>query len=386
MRAHLSTALALSCLTACATKGTGPSASAPPRDPLGEVREAATRRDLARLRQLEAQATDAKVGAELGRALYWTGGVAEAKAQLSATCADARLPAESRDRSGACAMLAFDALSLGQPLNRLVTGGQGSFLDRQKLFIAMVSVGGFPAEPFIVDTGAPMTVISKRYADRVKLPYREDLAARSSDAAGNVVRLHPTVLGTVKWGEIEIKVVPAYVLELPENFKVGGILSPQDILRGTAFEFDGPARAVRTVEGAWLEHTREAPLRWNGGNFFVETQAATLPPLSFLLDSGAGANGVCEEALRQHGVRLDGGAEASSATAAGSVRVRTGIDAPFSVAGEPSRIDSLFVTRCPVGEGDAVMKSGYVGAPWFWSRRVFFPVDRRSVFFTDVSP
>ncbi|MBX7116759.1 MAG: retroviral-like aspartic protease family protein [Myxococcaceae bacterium] len=356
-----------------------------------QIREAARTRDVEKLEALITTcADDAKLTAELGRSLYWAAGLREAKALLRVTCHDTRLSSESHERSGACALLAFDAMADGKPLNQLRAGGRGPFLDKQKLFIAMVAVNGNPAEPFIVDTGAPMTVISKRYADRVKLPYRTDVADRSTDAAGNSVVLNPILLQTLKWGEVELETAPAWVLELPENFKVGGILSPQDVLRGTAFEFDGPARAIQThgVQDVptWSKATgvptHLATLQWNGGNFYVFTQAADLPALPFLLDSGAGGNGVCAEPLAKRGKTLDGGTVVSSSTAAGSNQVRTGLEGNFQVEAEPTRQSTLFVSACPQDADSVIQKSGYVGAPWFWSRRVFFPVERRTIAFT----
>jgi hypothetical protein len=386
----------LALMAACAAHTQPPRVdAAQPSDPKVEVKEAARVRDLARLKSIQPNPTDdPKLWAELARALYWTGGVAEAKAALSAACSDNRLPLDSPERARACAVLAFDDLAAGKPMNHVTASGQGVFLDKQKLFIAMIAVNGNPPEPFIVDTGAPMMVISKRYADRVKIAYRTDVADRSSDAAGKPVVLSPTVLTSLKWGGIEIETVPAYVLELPENFKVGGILAPQDVLRGTPFEIDGPGRALRSLpeqtSEAWMKgisgRTHQAPLHWNGGNFFVDAQGADLPSLTFLLDSGAGGNGVCEEALQKHGKSLDGGVEGNSATAAGSHRVRAGITGAIAVASDSPQTGELFVAPCPRDDEDSIEKAGYVGAPWFWSRRVFFPIDRRSIAFTEAAP
>lgn len=359
-----------------------------------QIRAAAKVRDLDALTRLRPSArVHAKARAELSRAVYWVGGVAEARDDLDSVCREKSFAQDSKERSMACATLMFTQLAQGKPLNHLRTGGEGHFLNKQKLFIAMVSVNGNQAEPFIVDTGAPTTVISRRYADRVKLPYLPDLGERASDAAGNAVQLHPVLLGSLKWGEIEIENVPAHVLELPENFKVGGILSPQDALRGIAFEIDGSARALRVFseprasnwDGSSERPHWEAPLLWSGGNLFVEARATDLTKLPFLLDSGAGGNGVCEEALRAAGKSLDGGQGGTTATAAGHAQVRTGIDGTLSVADESPRPTSFFVQSCPRDKSGPVDKSGYVGAPWFWARRVYFPIDRRRIIFTEAT-
>lgn len=128
--------------------------------------------------------------------------------------------------------------------------------------------------------------------------------------------------------------------------------------------------------------TQQTALLWNGGNFYVQTEAAGLPALPFLLDSGAGANGVWAETLQKHGKTLDGGLEGNSTTAGGSSAVRTGLEGAFSVAAEPARNGTLFVKACPSKDAEGVAKSGYVGAPWFYGRRVFFPVDRKTIAFT----
>ncbi len=179
MNARLLALLPLAVVTGCATQGSKlPAEKA--RDPMAEVRDAARTRDLQRLRRLRTSASaDPKVTTALAIALYWTAGVDEAKTQTGFACHDDRLLPHSKERATACAILAFDELAAGKPLNQVRAGGRGAFLDQQKLMIAMVAVNGNPAEPFIVDTGAPMTVISKRYADRVKLPYRADVGERS---------------------------------------------------------------------------------------------------------------------------------------------------------------------------------------------------------------
>jgi hypothetical protein len=344
---------------------------------------------LLRLRQ--AAASDPKAAAELAVAIYWVANVAEAKEDLASACRDERLPADSSERIRACATLRFNDLAPGQSFNHLRSGGQGPLLEKVGLLLAMVSVNGLPPEPFIVDTGAPTTVISRRFADRVKLAYPTDIAAQSHDGAGIAVKLFPAVLSSLKWGEIEVENVPAHVLELPENFKIGGILSPQDMLRGMAFEVDGPGHQVRTLDtqqaAAWAagagHPVHEVPLRWAGGNLLVDSRANELVSLPFLLDSGAGHSGLCEEALRAQGASLDGGVEASSATAAGHSQVRSGISGTLRVGDEPAHPTSLFVTACP-GDGSAQLsKSGYVGRTWFSERRVYFPSDRRRLLFTE---
>lgn len=376
--------LAAAASAACAAPRPSNPSSHPPshEDLVGQIKAAARDRDRAALEKLRPLARgDATARAELARALYWIGGVPAARDEVIAVCHDTRLVPESKERTNACATAAFAELSAGKPLNRLRTAGAGPFLDGQKLFIAMVSLDGNPPEPFIVDTGAPTTVISKRYAERVHLAYRTDVAALASDAAGNRVELRPALVGLVKWGDIEVENAPAHVLELPESFKVGGILSPQDLLRDAAFEVDGPRRVLRIVAEPDPRADRSAALLWEGGNFYVEARANDLPPLPFLLDSGAGANGVCEETLRAAGRSLDGGDVAASATAGGAAAVRTGIEGTLSVADEPQQATSLFMQACPREEGSAVVKAGYVGAPWFWERRVIFARDRRRVTF-----
>jgi len=330
-----------------------------------------------------AQTLPPDVAAAGALALFWTEGASSAKAWLTASCNDPRLPTSDSKRKKACAHLTFAAVS---DANHLKTGGRGPFLPGQKLFIAMVSINGLPAEPFIVDTGAPMSVISKRYAERVGLPFNTASMHLAEDAAGTKVELFPTVLDSVTWGEIVVEHVPVQVLQLPDNFKVGGLIAPQDLLRGTAFEMDGPSASLRTLDGAAFESSLErVPLLWDEGNLFVMTEAASLASLPYLLDSGAGGNGVCDEALATSGASLDGGSGAASGTAGGTQAVRVGLSAPFRVGREAPAPTSLFTASCPRRDS-GLQKSGYVGAPWFWQRRVFFPADRKTLSFSHPAP
>ncbi len=138
----------------------------------------------------------------------------------------------------------------------------------------------------------------------------------------------------------------------------------------------------------WTGHlgapAQQTALLWSGGNLFVSATGLGLPQLPFLLDSGAGGNGVCAEAVDRHGVIADGGTEVRSGTAAGSHQVRTGLQGTFAVGEDAPRDSALFVAPCPRGDEVGVEKAGYVGAPWFRARRVFFPVDRRLLAFGPV--
>lgn len=355
----------LAVLTGCAHAPSG----SPAAPSLEDVAAAEQRRDLEALQAMHPE--DPAVRAEWARALFWVGGLELAAPALREVCADARLAATSKERSGACARLAiFDALG-GREAYRLVTLGAGPLLPKQKLLIAMVSIADRPAEPFIIDTGAPMTVLSKRYADRVGLPYRADLQEISADAGGNAVHLFPALLGSVTWGQVRVEAVPAFVIDLPENFKVGGILSPQDLLRGSDFELDGPGLALRTLDEA-PSLAFSTPILWSGGNLYAAAAINGAERAPFLLDTGAGSDGACDS----YPAKLEGGEQKASSAAAGKVGVRVGLEGTFAVGDEPPTKTGLFVTPCP---DERQVKQGYIGAPWFFGHRTVFTADRRTL-------
>ncbi|HEY3446321.1 MAG TPA: hypothetical protein VGK67_08140 [Myxococcales bacterium] len=207
--------------------------------------------------------------------------------------------------------------------------------------IVLVSVDGKPKQPFILDTGAGVTVVSC-----------------GETPTG------PTTLSTLAFGGMVFRDVAAQCAAIPKGLGAEGILSPQDAFRGALVELDGRALAVRLYrdldQAGWrsllAEPVHAVPLAWSDGLATVETRIGESSTLAMRLDSGAGGCGLPRAELDRLGhVGKD---EVTLALAVGDSR--------------PGR-EQVFLLDGP----------GSLGFPWFIGRRAALSADRKTLLFTD---
>lgn len=367
---------------------------------LGELLLAARHHDAKRL---EAVANSSQVHllrevprfhASLALALYWTVDVRRAAGELAAVCASAALPPDDVALAKACALAAQARLIGDKPLWEVEGPAEGSvdFLQGKSIPIILASVNGLKPEYFIVDTGAATSVLSKAYCDRAAISYLADHPMVSRDGGGNEVRLYPAVVDRLEVGGIVVRNFTAHVIDLPPNFKIGGILSPQDTFRTLSAELDmrkNQLRLHRSSAEAWKaaagEPTHSTPLFWDDGNVLVKASVEGSVAKYFLFDTGAGANFISLDLAQALGKSppKDG---LETATAGGSAKVFQGFEANFAVGESPPVRTQLMMKDRSVNPHDIapLATSGYVGTPWMSGRRLFLPAGGRSLLFTDV--
>ncbi|MBI3950748.1 MAG: aspartyl protease family protein [Acidobacteria bacterium] len=354
-----------------------------------QVRAIAASPQAALLRQ------EPELHAMLARALYWTNGIEMAAAELQAVCASEGLPAEDKARREICALAELARLVSGKRLWEVEATGEGSveLLKEQALPIFLASVNGLPAQYFILDTGAPTSVLAKAYCDRVGIPYLAAHTHVTRDGAGNEVTLYPTLVDRVQVGGVAVRNWTANVIELPPNFRIGGILSPLDTFRNVSTELDMREWKFRIYAGLsiedWVtqvdEPVHSTPLVWDDGNVFVRASANGRINGWFLFDTGAGANIVSPEVgqfLRE--ARLPENA-IKSATAGGTTLVFKGFDGELAV-GDSAPIKSNFMIKDRRPDPDAIaplISSGYIGIPWLLGRRLLLAPGGRQILFTE---
>jgi predicted aspartyl protease len=333
-------------------------------------------------------AESAEAQNELARAMLWTVGLVEALPTLEAVCADQRLPAASRDRQDACSMAALARLAKDKP--RTVDGDQRAVVDllpKVPLPIVLASVNGKPPEPFIIDTGAATSVLSKSYCDRAGIAYLADKPHLASSPGGDV-QLFPALVDEIKLGGVVVKNWTANVLEFPKELRVGGILAPQDTLMGMVVELDGrefKLRLYRDLDGkSWADLVGEPVhlqhLFWTDGNVYVLGKVNELSGW-FLFDSGAGASQVVPEAAKKLGHPPDEKAATKSVTAGEQAKVFQTFDANLAIGDAPAFREQIFVVDEP--EKDEVQRVGSIGFPWMMTRRVALSSHGHVVIFTE---
>jgi predicted aspartyl protease len=265
-------------------------------------------------------------------------------------------------------------------------------LKGQSLPIFLALINGLPPEYFILDTGAPTSVLSQAYCDRVGIPYLTAHTQVAHDGAGHEVTLYAALVDRLEVAEVTVRNWTAQVIKLPSNFKIGGILSPLDTFKAIPTELDMRERKFRVYPRLsvkeWIAQVGEpvdsTPLVWDDGNVFVHAAVNGQASGWFLFDTGAAANFVSPDLARALGVepRLDSAMQ--SATAGGTGPVLQGFSGELTVGASPP-MKSNFMIKERSRDPEAVaplISSGYIGVPWMSGRRLLFAPGGRQIFFT----
>lgn len=254
-------------------------------------------------------------------------------------------------------------------------------LKGQTLPVIQAAVNDAEPAYFIVDTGAPSTLLSRSYARNTGIDFDRTIYREGRDGAGNTLRLHPGVLDRLYLGEVSCSFYPVLVTDLSEGLKVAGILSPLDLFRECFVEMNFRDNQLlihslltgRKGQREQEESFRILPIRWNGESplvrGFVNSQEGM-----FLLDTGAGANLLCRDFAGSLKMNPDGKARFETPTAAGQASIQEGGHGWFSVGEEPPAETDFLIKSCVTDPDDLFpdMMDGYIGMPWFRGRRLFF--------------
>lgn len=232
---------------------------------------------------------------------------------------------------------------------------------------------------FIVDTGAPHSVLSLDWCRRVGLAPAEGVAHVVDDGAGGRIEAVTTRLDRLEAGGTADD-VPAIVFAFPSSLEVAGILSPLDAFAGLAVTLDY-ARSSLSVGPEAVAGPGEA-LAWSDGVPLLPVTVQDRPAF-FLLDSGAGGEVLCSGFART----LDIGQrrQARTLTAAGTLPVE--MTGPLAIAVGRAALRRLPFAVKPCEKidslGDPVGQDGILGAGWLAGRTLQVDADRRTCRFTD---
>lgn len=332
----------------------------------------------------------ANAAGALALATYSTLGLSAASKQLAAACES---QARAAIRSLSCVLAAQARLAAGRPLSsaRGATRASVELLPEVPIPIIRASVNGMAEEGFVIDTGAATSILSRSFCEGAHIDFDTEAPRQVSDGTGNTLTSYPTIIDRLEIGDIAFYNVPVFVMDLPAELPIAGVIAPLDTFRDQSVELDLRGRRLRLLTGAqaelkdwtasWGVAVRSTPLIWVGTQVYVDAEVDGLPGL-FMFDTGAHHNLVDLEMARRLGheptERVEPVVGAGRAATFGqfSALLSVGPAAPertsFSVQQAwPAAPEQLF----------PLARAGTVGSAWLRERRIWLPPGGRTVVF-----
>ena len=362
---------------------------------------AAQRRDHDRIDQIlnspaaDAIRADVVLDYALILSLYWAAGASAACPEIKRRTAQGcdGLPADwAQDLSHLAAII--ESLDEKPPQVDCDGTSEIRFVEGQSLLVIKASVNDHPPEFFIVDTGAPTTVLSAEYATEVGLEFDKTNYKESRDGAGNKINLYPALLEKLTLGNAAAFMYPVHVMDFSKRLAVKGIISPLETFRDLLIEIDLRRHVLKMCRPQSIDLTDylrttdwSQELLWNEGSPSIAVKINSSYDSFFLLDTGAGANILCTTLLERLGLNLNSQSQLQSATAAGQTNIYQGFKGQLAV-GPSAEADTDFLAKECFAEPNTLfprMVDGYIGVPWFRGRRVVFAPGGRTVHFTNVA-
>lgn len=151
--------------------------------------------------------------------------------------------------------------------------------------VVRASINGSEPTPFIVDSGASGTLITRDFAEAHGIEPVEGTTYAVGSPGGLLEVSMTHVAMTV--GDLRFEKVPAIILDLPIEF-VGGIISPQATWRGHVTELDFRAMTLRVKPDAGdTTGMAELPLRLTERTPYVRAAVGGRREVPLVLDTGA---------------------------------------------------------------------------------------------------
>jgi predicted aspartyl protease len=255
--------------------------------------------------------------------------------------------------------------------------------------VVMLSVNGKAPAAFIVDTGAAGLALNKGYCDRVGIPYLKDHPRTTHDGGGNPVEILPAYISTLSAQELTVRDLEAVVIDLPPNFQIGGIVSPQRVFAGALFELDlrdNKIRILRDVSGEqWAQQLGEpieqTPLSWDDGNVFVHVKLDGTVEGAMIFDSGASQTVIMTPIAEKLGHKIDP-AKAIDSMSVTKHAAYPDVDVEVTVAGGTPFKDKVAPIEHKAYAHLVEHPIGNVGMSWMKGRKLAFTPDGRTLLYT----
>jgi len=345
--------------------------------------------------EVELIRADPELHGFLALALRWTTGIQSAAEELVKACENPALVGKESIQQTVCAWASLAALSDDRELGHVDISRDCSIelLSNQILPIIFASLNGLAPEYFILDTGAPSSLLNRSYCERLGITLLNRPCRVATDSAGNEITLWGTIIDSIDMAGVTVRNGVMEVVELPPNFKIAGILSPLEVFRNALTELDLRDRVFRIYPATRIEEyidraderMHSTRLVWDNGNVFVQGTVNQNTKGWFLFDTGAGANFVSPQLAAAFGAGPR--RPISTATAGGSAVFSPGFSGEL-VVGESMPVRAEFLVTDFHGDPDSLAPlicSGFVGIPWMLGRRIFFPPGGHQILFTDTA-
>ena len=329
----------------------------------------------------------------LALATYSTQGLSVASKRLTAACES---EARAAIRSLSCVLAAQVRVAAGRPLlnARGATRATVDLVPDGPVPMIQASINGMEAERFVIDTGAVSSILSRRFCERAQIDFVVETPRLVSDGAGNTLSLYPTIVDRLEIGDIALYNVPVFVMDLPAELPIAGVIAPLDTFREQSVELDMKSRRLRLLTGAqadlkdwtgsWGAAVRSTPLIWVGTQVYVEAEVDGLPGL-FMFDTGADHNLVDPEVARRLGHEPNATERAEPPVGAGRRATYGQFSALLAVGQAPPERTSFSVQHAGPPAPEQLFplaRTGTVGSAWLQNRRMWLPPGGRTVVFS----
>jgi len=198
----------------------------------------------------------------------------DAPARRHAICAKYRLALASPAGVNRCAVgcSASHTLALGHLQGRPVV---------------MVTVADGSKVPFLVDTGASLSVLSPDFVEKAQARLVAGTEFEVGSSGGTLATRYATA--RLAFDELAYETVALALIELPLG-GIGGIISPHDLFSRQVVSFDLSKMEMRVSPGidpSDESHLERVPLLMAGGNPHLLARLGGRQPRPLLLDSGS---------------------------------------------------------------------------------------------------
>ncbi len=216
------------------------------------------------------------------------------------------------------AQLAFRRQFADREFMRIATNAPQSTLAFTLLGglpVVNISVNGGAPAPFIVDTGAGVSVLFPAYARKIGFDPRDERAYAGAVGGDGKVGIRYGLADSVRLGDHAVLNVPFAVLdwELPNVAGIVGL----PLLRPFVTTFDYPAKELRLARSSTAPQAAPAgatPFRLISKAIYNEASINGRGPFNFGLDTGASTNGVPIDEMVASAVGLNAGAPGAKKT------------------------------------------------------------------------
>lgn len=326
-------------------------------------------------------------------ATYSIHGLAAASKQLTAAC-ESKARAALRSRS--CVLAAQARLALGRPLLsvRGATRASVEVLPEMAVPIIQASINGMAEERFVIDTGAVSSILSRSFCERANIDFDTEAPRQMEGGARHTPSSYPAIVERIEIGDIALYNVPVFVMDVPAELAIAGVIAPLDTFRDQSVELDMKGRRLRLLTGAqaelkdwtasWGVPVSSTPLIWVGTQVFVDAQVDGLPGW-FLFDTGAQHNLVGLETARRLGHEPNPTERLEPPVGIGRAATFGEFDALLGVGPSPPERTRFSVQHAWPQQHEQLFplaRTGTVGSAWLAGRRLWLPPGGRSVVFS----